>query len=252
VHHPTVSCVIPCYNASATLAEALRSVYSQALPVGATFEVIISDDGSSDDYASIAAAFPGVQLLRSSTNTGPAGARNRGLRAATGEFVCFLDADDQYAPGFLENTLSVLQQNAQWAGVMTGVELVNCHRSVHPVQLHAIACSVPSNLLLRRPVVDLLGGFPEGEAFRGPIAGEDTVFKQVLSIAFHVGYLPHPFLRHHVRPGSHFDLFLDRSTVVDGKLVFASHATELEVAGRGYLKTVRARIDAVLACLRPV
>ncbi len=88
---PLISVVVPVYNAGALLLEAIDSIARQAIgPV----ELIVVDDGSTDDPAArlAAAALPATLLHQA--NRGPAAARNRGLEAARGRYVAFLDADD--------------------------------------------------------------------------------------------------------------------------------------------------------------
>lgn len=93
--NPRFSVIIPAYNAAATLARAVESVRVQTWPA---YEIIIVDDGSSDDTASIAESFgDAVRLIRQS-NSGVAAARNTGARIATGDWLAFLDADDGYDP----------------------------------------------------------------------------------------------------------------------------------------------------------
>lgn len=98
--HPTprVSVIIPCYNAERYIAAALRSVLSQEWP---ELEVIVVDDGSTDQSATIIDEyFPVVTLLRQQ-NAGVAAARNRGIAHASGEWIAFIDADDYWLPGKL-------------------------------------------------------------------------------------------------------------------------------------------------------
>jgi len=98
-----VSIVVPCYNGSLHLREALESAVSQSLR---PLEVIMVDDGSTDDSVEIAAGFgSSVQVLRQD-NQGVSAARNAGLRQASGDYVLFLDADDLLAP----NALAALHQ----------------------------------------------------------------------------------------------------------------------------------------------
>jgi succinoglycan biosynthesis protein ExoO len=96
---PKVSVIIPAYNAAASLPGALASVLSQSLR---DIEVIVADDGSSDDTAEVAAAVaaaePRVRLLRADRNRGAAAARNRAMAAARGDWLALLDADDAFTP----------------------------------------------------------------------------------------------------------------------------------------------------------
>ncbi|MFL5826612.1 MAG: glycosyltransferase family 2 protein [Thermoleophilaceae bacterium] len=96
---PTFSVVIGAYQAAATIGEALESVFAQTEPA---HEVIVVDDGSTDDLdESLAPYRERIQLIRQENN-GVASTRNMGLRVATGDFVVILDADDIFAPGRLE------------------------------------------------------------------------------------------------------------------------------------------------------
>src|ERR1044071_9784434 len=91
---PTVSVVIPAYNAERYLGEAIESVLAQTY---APLETIVVDDGSSDGTAAVARSHPGVTLI-SQENAGPAAARNRGFAASRGELIAFHDADDLMTP----------------------------------------------------------------------------------------------------------------------------------------------------------
>ena len=97
---PRVSVIVPAYRASAVIARALDSVARQTYR---DFEVIVADDASPDATADAAEA-TGVPtaVVRADRNLGPAGARNLALARATGELVAFLDADDEWLPGYLE------------------------------------------------------------------------------------------------------------------------------------------------------
>ena len=91
--------VIPCYNRAGSIARAIDSVLAQTFPC---LEVIVVDDGSSDDSAGVAASFNSpVRVIRQS-NAGAAAARNRGIEAARGQWIGFLDSDDRWHPEFLE------------------------------------------------------------------------------------------------------------------------------------------------------
>jgi glycosyltransferase involved in cell wall biosynthesis len=96
--------VIPCFNQGHFLAEALESVREQSLPPG---EIIVVDDGSTDRTRVVAARYA-VSYV-SQPNLGLARARNRGLRAARGDFLVFLDADDRLRPRALEIGLRELE-----------------------------------------------------------------------------------------------------------------------------------------------
>ena len=88
--YPRVSVVVACYNGARTLSECLSSLGRLRYP---DYEVILVDDGSTDETAKVAAQFPFVRVLRHETNRGLSVARNTGIAAATGEIVAFTDAD---------------------------------------------------------------------------------------------------------------------------------------------------------------
>lgn len=100
---PFVSIVVPCYNAARWVGAALESALAQTWP---DREVILVDDGSTDDSLAIARTFAarGVAVV-SQANRGAAAARNAGLRLARGAFVQFLDADDWLAPDKIERQM---------------------------------------------------------------------------------------------------------------------------------------------------
>lgn len=93
--HATISVVIPTYNRARIVGEAVESALAQTYPPA---EVIVVDDGSSDDTAAALEAFGGrIQYVRQE-NAGPAAARNTGIRHASGCFMAFLDSDDLWEP----------------------------------------------------------------------------------------------------------------------------------------------------------
>lgn len=111
-----VSVVIPVRNGARYLAMAVASVRAQTVPV---IEVIIVDDGSTDDTPAVIAALPGVRALRQEP-AGAAAARNRGAEAATGEWLAFLDADDLWPPERLGRQFT-------WLAAYPGTDVVFGH-----------------------------------------------------------------------------------------------------------------------------
>lgn len=108
---PVVSIVMPCFNACDHLERSVGSVRNQTYTA---WELLIVDDGSTDEswqrLCALAARDSRIRPLRQH-NAGAAAARNRGLTEVTGEFVAFLDADDTWAPTFLEAMTSALSSN---------------------------------------------------------------------------------------------------------------------------------------------
>ncbi len=89
-----VTCVIPAWNAERFIAAAVASVQAQTYPVD---EIIVIDDGSTDATAEVVAGLSGVTMIRQA-NAGYGGARDSGIKAARGEFLAFIDADDLWEP----------------------------------------------------------------------------------------------------------------------------------------------------------
>ena len=103
---PLISVIIPAYNTEAYIAQSIQSALEQTLK---TIEVIVVDDGSTDDTVAIAQQFQDsrLRIFVNEQNMGAAGARNRAIQAARGEWIAVLDSDDWYAPERLERLLQV-------------------------------------------------------------------------------------------------------------------------------------------------
>ncbi len=114
---PTVSVIMPAYNQARYLGEAVRSVLGQDF---GDFELIVVDDGSTDDTPSVAEGVRDgrVRYIRQA-NRGLSGARNTGLRHASGALVTFLDSDDLFTPRNLSVLVSALAEHPQ-AGLVRG------------------------------------------------------------------------------------------------------------------------------------
>ncbi|WP_242922456.1 glycosyltransferase [Pontibacter liquoris] len=110
---PLVSVIIPCYNHGAYLPEAFESIWQQKYPA---VEVIVVDDGSTDDTRTITEKYAGVTYIYQK-NQGLSAARNTGIRHSTGELLVFLDADDWLLPGGIQANVRYLQQHPALAFV---------------------------------------------------------------------------------------------------------------------------------------
>lgn len=105
---PTISVIIPTHNREHTLARAIESVQTQSVK---PLEIIVIDDGSTDNTGALVKQdFPTVKLYRQS-NHGVSHARNRGIESARGEWIALLDSDDAWYPGKLEAQLNLLERN---------------------------------------------------------------------------------------------------------------------------------------------
>ena len=105
-----VSVVIPAYNAGRYIAKTIESVLAQSY---SRYEVLVADDGSTDNTAEVAGRYgPPVRLL-TQANKGPAAARNLALRHATGDYIAFLDADDLWHPEKLATQVRFMEANPE-------------------------------------------------------------------------------------------------------------------------------------------
>jgi glycosyltransferase involved in cell wall biosynthesis len=106
--HQSIRVISPVYNCDRYLAEAIQSILEQTYPV---HEIIVVDDGSTDESVAIAYQFSQVKLL-TQPNQGEAAARNLGVNYATGDFIAFLDADDRWLPHKLAQQIQVFSADA--------------------------------------------------------------------------------------------------------------------------------------------
>jgi glycosyltransferase involved in cell wall biosynthesis len=167
---PLVSVVIPCFEQAHFLSEAIESVLAQSWRVA---EVVVVDDGSSDNTYAIAGRYPGVRRVRQA-NLGVARARNTGLAESQGDFLIFLDADDMLLPRAVEVgtvSLSKRSQIALIAGMSqdVGEDGRKLDSETQPLvtQDHYLRlledCYIwsGSSIVYRRSAVEAVGGFDE-------------------------------------------------------------------------------------------
>ncbi len=120
---PTVSVIIPVYNREKHIANAIGSVLKQTYP---DFELIISDDGSTDSTLKIVETFTDhrVRIIKSPINQGAAAARNQGIKQARGNLIAFLDSDDIWLPHALEHLIRTLAEHPEHIGVLANHYLI--------------------------------------------------------------------------------------------------------------------------------
>lgn len=105
----TVSVIVPVFDGERFIAEALSSILAQTRPAD---EIIVVDDGSTDGSAAIAGSMADVQVVRKE-HSGLGATLNAGVRAASGNVLAFLDADDRWLPEKLARQVSALEANAE-------------------------------------------------------------------------------------------------------------------------------------------
>lgn len=171
-----MSVITPFFNAGPYLAEAIASVLAQDYR---PLELLLVDDGSTDDHADVIAPFADasahVRLLRLPSNQGPAAARNAGLREARGELLTFLDADDLMLPDRLSVQAAYLEAHADVDVVVGTAECVLEPGVAPPHWLRAMGAAsrhlyrYAMTMLAPRRVFDRVGAFDP--SYR---VGEDT------------------------------------------------------------------------------
>lgn len=106
-----VSIITPTYNSAKFIAVTVQSVQNQTYQ---NWEMIIIDDGSSDDTVAVVSELsrkePRIKFFPLDTNVGPAKARNKGIENAQGTYMTFLDADDVWYPDFIEHSINAIQK----------------------------------------------------------------------------------------------------------------------------------------------
>ena len=169
---PFVSVIIPTYNQAGYVGEAIRSVQQQTYT---NFEIIVIDDGSSDNCWDVVAGFgDSVRYIRQE-NQGLAGARNTGIRAARGELIGLLDSDDQWLPGYLQAMLSLVERFPEASVFYSSAQAMDAEGrelpqfyggpAVPPDKLYQVLLRanflIPSTILMRREVIIEAGLFDQ-------------------------------------------------------------------------------------------
>jgi glycosyltransferase involved in cell wall biosynthesis len=208
---PLVSVILPCFNAEATLERALTSVAEQDYP---SIEVIAVDDGSSDRTPEILAARTGpvMQAIRLPQNRGAAAARNAGLAAARGDYVAFLDADDEWLPAKLSRQMAVIGARPNMTFVSCTARVLDAEGRIVEPPFADLLPEEPATawkalladtfvwtptVLARRSCLEQVKGFDESL-----VIAEDQDLWIRLALLGEVGFIDETLAIVHERPGS--------------------------------------------------
>jgi len=247
-----ISVVIPSYNRRHTLERALRSVIEQTSAVD---EIILVDDGSTDDSAAMTTQlFPDIKLIRQS-NRGVSAARNRGIRAARHDWIALLDSDDSWLPHKIQ---SIREAALLHPGhVLYHSDEIWMRRGVrvNPKQKHRKSggwifkqclplCAIsPSASVLRKSTLQALGLFDESLP-----ACEDYDLWLRLCHRFPVHFIEQALI---IKYGGHEDQLSRRYPAMDRYRVRALHRLlETELLSAEYFEAARATLRAKLDILR--
>jgi len=167
---PPISVIIPTYNRSWILQDAIDSVLSQT---GCTFELIVVDDGSTDDTPDLLRSYGDRLTVLRQENRGVSAARNMGIRHAAGQLIAFLDSDDYWLPGklaaqaiFFDSRPDALISQTQEIWIRNGVRVNPCKRHrkrtgmIFEPSLYLCLIS-PSAVMMHRSLFDIVGLFDE-------------------------------------------------------------------------------------------
>lgn len=170
---PLVSVVIPAWNAAWCVGRAIDSVLAQDFT---DFEVIVVDDGSTDDTAGVLAGYGDAIRVVRQANGGMSSARNAGIRASRGRYVAFLDADDWWLPAKLRRQVELLETSPHVGFASTTARVVDpeghelnrweCGDCSEPFIAHLFGSNAgiaggSSALIVQRELLERTGGYDE-------------------------------------------------------------------------------------------
>jgi glycosyltransferase involved in cell wall biosynthesis len=200
-----VSVIMPVHNGEATLARALDSIFAQTFT---DYEVIVTNDGSTDSTADILKRYAGRLMVIEGERRGNGPARNRAIAQARGDYLAFLDADDTWMPNKLARTIPMLENDSGATLVYSNALVINdrgevLREHVRPESAHAPTLAemlsrrwpiLESMTVMRKSVLQAIGGFwEEPGAFRAN--GSYFIFLQARERG-HFAYIHEPLTRY--------------------------------------------------------
>ena len=208
---PLVSVIVPTYNSARYIRAAVESVLAQTHQ---SFELIVVDDGSTDNTRDVLAAHLGRLRYERRDNRGVYAARNRGVSLSRAPYLAFLDADDLWEPSKLAEQVQFMEAHPDFGAVHTDAAIIDREGRTIKASSNArrqsrdgmvfeeffrvnMAVILMSTVMIRRSCFDALGPFDE----RDPVV-QDYFYFLRLSWQFPVGFLPAPLVRYRVTPGS--------------------------------------------------
>ena len=209
---PRVSVIIPSYNCARYLGRAIDSVSEQTYK---DYEIVLVDDGSTDDTKDVAMRYGKKVTYLYQQNQGLSAARNQGISKASGELLAYLDADDMWYPEKLERQVAFLDAHQECGIVHSEMSIINeqdevlhvrfyeeTQRSVpqgYCMQQLLMRCHIqPVTVVERRNVFDLVGGFEK----RLLVAQDYLHWIMIAAEGQAIGYLAEPLGKYRWRAGS--------------------------------------------------
>ncbi|UCB42549.1 MAG: glycosyltransferase [Dehalococcoidales bacterium] len=207
---PTVSVVIPTYNRAHLLPETIQSVLNQSFR---DFEVLVVDDGSTDNTAEVVSTFP-VKYFHQ-TNQGAPTARNKGMELTQSKYIVFLDSDDALLENMLEREVEILDRYPAAGFIYGQAYLTNTEGTIFGLRKHrgkrpeiregweelrelVFGCRIPSpTVMVRRSCLEEVGGYDPDFQF----GSQDFELWVRLAKHYAVAYIPAPLAKYRV----HYD-----------------------------------------------
>ncbi len=251
-----VGVVIPLYMKADQVLRSVRSVQAQTFT---NWEMVVVDDGSSDDGAERVRAVGDSRIrVHTQINQGVSAARNWGIQLSTSDLIAFLDADDEWHPEFLETVVAMARSYPQAAWYATGYQIRHPREGVFDSRLRGVKSNFIRGLLpnyflvamqsdppvwssavaLRRAAIESIGGFPLGVD-----SGEDLLTWARLAVRYPLAYDVRPLAIFHV---SGYDRHADPKHLVSAALTELVSAYPNTVGLRNYLG-LWYRIQSVMA-----
>lgn len=225
---PLVSVIIPTYNRAGLIARSIKSALAQT---HRNLEIIVVDDGSTDNTKEVVAAFGGAIQYFYKPNSGPSPTRNLGIQKAKGKYVAFLDSDDLWEPTKIEKQLDHFQKNPGLGMVSTNYRYIDAQDRVikDPAAQHGYTVShsflrdlleirfpfATPAFMIRKTVFDDIGLFNEQLKI-----SEDLDFLVRLGLKYHVGYIDEVMVsvrmheNHLMRETPRYQVWLDSVNVL--------------------------------------
>jgi glycosyltransferase involved in cell wall biosynthesis len=248
---PPVSIILPTYQRGALIGRAIRSVLAQTF---ADFELVVVDDGSTDDTAAVVARFvdPRLRYLRLDANRGAAAARNAGIRDTAAPLLAFQDSDDEWLPTKLERHMRVFAGCGPQVGVVYS-DMLRVHRDgrreyfrspdvapgvlLDPQTRFYQVCRIGIQAtVIRRECLDAVGGF--NEAF--PALEDLELFIRLSRVSAFV-HLEEPLVRYHETDGLSYNV---PAKIVARRLLLRLYGRELARDDAEFVEQERAVLEA--------
>lgn len=207
----SVSVVMTSYNYGQYLKTTIESVLNQTLPAR---EVIIIDDGSTDDSAEVAAAFGERVKFVAQENQGVCAARNNGAKRASGDVIAFMDSDDIWRPEKLAKQIKAFEADSEVGIVSCGIRFFNpqgetiveynegmngyCARDILLYE-KPVLNTTASAIAVRRDVFERIGGFDENRAL---FSAEDREFCYRAALVSKLAFVPEILVDYRIHGGN--------------------------------------------------